>query len=91
MTWELITTIANSMFQVFGGGVLAVIILCGFLIFILLAVRTPKLAVLMILIPVVTAAATLPTQYFEVERWIAVMIWAMLGIFMAGVFWVWMQ
>ena len=93
MTFEIIVTIKDAMFQIFGGAMFLPLILIAVIALVLLALKGGKILFLIVLTPLVTTIFVFGSQsgFFAGltagSLVVAVAMWMGLGLVMAGVFW----
>jgi hypothetical protein len=87
MTIPLLDEMVANWFAVFGGGSMLALICIGILFFVLLVIRAPKSALLIVIVPFITVIASTPTVYLQIARWVGVMVWVALGAIMAISLW----
>ena len=92
MSYELLGMISNSWFSLLGGTKLIFpLVIIAILVIALLIVRCPKAAILMIIVPLIVTMVTFTSQIIGLNKtsveWIGVIVFMIMGVVMAGVFW----
>ena len=91
MSYQIFNDIAGAFLTVFGGKLLVALILVAVIIIILLAIKAPKVAILVIILPLISTIAIAPSVLIEIPKWVAAVLWIIVGVIMAGVFWLFIR
>ena len=93
MTFPIFNQIADAFYQLFGttgntAGFMLTLIILSVIIILLLAVRAGKVVIVMILAPLIVVISTqAASKFLGIPRWIAVMVWLVMGFLFASVYW----
>ncbi len=95
MAYSLFNKIADMFITLFQGssinaGVMITLIIISVIIILLMVAKAGKIAMVMILMPLIVTIA-ITASSITIPRWIAVVIWIVAGVLFASVFWIIMK